>query len=336
MIHGASAGAGSVALHTVAYGGRDDKLFVGAMAESVFFPAQPFASELEWQFDRLAVQVGCEAAADPVSCLRDTPVALLQAANVALPFPGRPDPPLPLFYWTPCVDGDFLPDLPYALFSAGRFLRVPVLYGVDTDEGSVFAANSATPDDMATFFANNYPLLGPNDTAAIVARYPQLPALPAHAAFFPSTSRAYGEATFICPAVNVLDAMGRHWDSARLWYYRYNVYDEDNFAWGMGVLHLFEAAAVFGADNILGAPASYYSYNAPIIPVVMNYWISFVRALDPNTFRYASAPVWGSWGPNGSRMVFETGNLTMEDTPGDQAERCDFWLSLAGVTEQKV
>ncbi len=169
---------------------------------------------------------------------------------------------------------------------------------------------------MATFFANNYPLLGPNDTAAIVARYPQLPALPAHAAFFPSTSRAYGEATFICPAVNVLDAMGRHWDSARLWYYRYNVYDEDNFAWGMGVPHLFEAAAVFGADNILGAPASYYSYNAPIIPVVMNYWISFVRALDPNTFRYASAPVWGSWGPNGSRMVFETGNLTMEDTQG--------------------
>lgn len=39
IIHGASAGAGSVALHLAAFGGRDDGLFSAAIAESVFFPA---------------------------------------------------------------------------------------------------------------------------------------------------------------------------------------------------------------------------------------------------------------------------------------------------------
>lgn len=136
VVHGASAGAGSVAMHLVAYGGRDDGLFVGGMAESVFFPAQPFVRELEYQFDRLAAQTGCadaDADADQMVCLRAADVAVLQAANRAQPFPGRPEPPMPLFYWTPCVDGDFLRDLPYRLFASGQFVSVPMLFGTSTN-----------------------------------------------------------------------------------------------------------------------------------------------------------------------------------------------------------
>lgn len=133
VIHGASAGAGSVALHMTAYGGRDDGLFVGGVAESVFFPAQPYLSELEWQFDRLSQQVGCNETADEMACLRGLDTATLQASNVASPFPGRTAPPMPLFYWTPCIDGDILEDLPYTMLEKGRFIKVPILYGHDTD-----------------------------------------------------------------------------------------------------------------------------------------------------------------------------------------------------------
>lgn len=139
VIHGASAGAGSVALHLASYGGRDDHLFVGAVSESLFFPSQPYLAELEWQFDRLAQRLGCDKVAQDaqMSCLRGKSLSELQAANVASAFPGRTAPPAPLFYWTPCVDGEILEDLPYVLFEDGRFIKVPVLFGNDNDGRSL-------------------------------------------------------------------------------------------------------------------------------------------------------------------------------------------------------
>ncbi|KAH8885148.1 alpha/beta-hydrolase [Thozetella sp. PMI_491] len=338
VIHGASAGAGSVALHFVAYGGRNDNLFVGGIAESIFFPAQPFVSELEYQFDRVVLQTNCSTAAadQQMSCLRGLDASVLQKANIAQEFPGRTEPPLPLFYWTPAVDGDYLPDLPSTLYENGRFLKLPMLLGTTTDEGTIFVTNASTPADMTTFFGNNYPKLTPNDTDAILGLYPLQSKLPEHAVWFPSTQQAYGEATFICPAVNVLNAMETGVQD--LFAYRYNVQDDENTAAGIGVLHVFEAAAVFGPDNIGGSRTSYKTYNAAIVPVVMNYWISFVRTLDPSTLRSAGAPTWDRWGSGTgfSRLLFETNNSRMETTPGDQLSRCQFWLGMGGTLEQKI
>lgn len=123
-------------MHLLAYGGRNDNLFVGTMSESLFFPAQPYVHELEYQFDRLVQQAGCSRVKpeEQLACLRSQNVTTLQAANHAQHFPGRDDGPLlPIFYWTPCVDGDFLQDLPYRLMRNGRFLKVPILFGTNTD-----------------------------------------------------------------------------------------------------------------------------------------------------------------------------------------------------------
>ena len=124
-------------MHLVAYGGRNDKLFVGAMAESIFFPAQPFVHELEYQFDRVVSQTGCDnlASDQQMACLRSKNLVPLQAANHAQAFPGRSEPPMPLFYWTPCIDGQFLRQLPYRLFKDGQFIRVPMVFGTSTNGG---------------------------------------------------------------------------------------------------------------------------------------------------------------------------------------------------------
>ncbi|KAK3330408.1 Alpha/Beta hydrolase protein [Apodospora peruviana] len=409
VIHGASAGAGSVAMHMVAYGGRNDNLFVGAAAESVFFPAQPFVAEVEWQYSQLLEQTGCDRDPWPgqnrgIRCLRSKSAALLQEMNRAQPFQGRTAWPLPLFYWTPCIDGDLLQDLPYRLFKKGQFVDVPLLSGTANDEGSVFAANAATEADMANFFANNYPALTLNDTDTIIQQYAKLalPPLPRHADWYPATSRAYGEATFTCPNVNILNAMQSHqrqqqpnstaakpvkknnrtkdwkilpnggrWSQkpltsssssppvkgidgsrppSRLFAYRYNVQDYDNIAAGIGVPHMYDAAAIFGPGNCPSA-RSYWTYNAPIVPVFMAYWISFVRTLDPNTYRREGSPVWEAWGNSGAeeevdgdvvvkypprRLVVETGHTRMEEVPADQRDKCRFWLDLADVTEQST
>lgn len=339
VIHGASAGAGSVALHLAAYGGRDDSLFSAAIAESVFFPAQPLVPQLEYQFDRLTNATGCATAPDQLACLRNLDTTALQAHNVPSPFPGRTAAPVPLFYWTPCVDGVFLQDLPYTLFAQGKFVRVPLLFGNDNNEGSEFATNAATSDDMANFFRNNYPMLSTNDTDTIVALYPLQAALPNHAAWFPSASQAYGEATFICPAINVLAAYltSSNATDAQLWNYRYNVLDQTNVAQGLGVPHLWESYAVFGPTNLnsaAGAPASYLTYNAEIVPVVMSYFLSFVQTHDPNPLRAPGSPLWADW-TGARRMVLETNDTRMEDVGGEQMARCQFWAGLAPRTQQK-
>ncbi|KAK3335513.1 Alpha/Beta hydrolase protein [Cercophora scortea] len=380
VIHGASAGAGSVAMHMVAYGGRNDDLFVGAMAESVFFPAQPAVTDLEYQFDRVAQQTGCDSVPrdNQLSCLRGKDVAALQAANHVQQFPGRPDPPLPLFYFTPCIDGDLLRDYPYKLFRDGRFVKVPVLFGTSANEGSVFAVNADTQADVSMFLRNNYPHLSANETDAVLAHYPLLPSLPNHAPWYPTASQAYGEATFICPNVNVLNEIHAgmlssaattltstnttnttntnpipitQTDQPPVFAYRFNVQDEGNTAAGLGVPHLFDAAAIFGPDNIGGASASYKTYNAPVVPLFMSYWISFIRRLDPNPHRSEGSPVWRRWGGGGgemgvvkdgdrsggggmSQLIVETGNTRMETVPADERVRCLFWLSLGDTLEQ--
>ncbi|OLN88615.1 putative secreted lipase-like protein 1 [Colletotrichum chlorophyti] len=331
VIHGLSAGAGSVALHLAAYGGRDEKLFVGAMSESVFFPAQPRVPELEYQFDKIVESVGCKDDKDQLRCLRSKDIKTIQDVNVMSPFPGRQLNPH--FYWTPCIDGDLLQDYPYLLYKRGAFIKVPVLFGAGTNEGSVFAANVETQDQFVSFMTDNYPKLTKKETDRMLEMYPLLPPLPNHNAWFPSTSQAYGETTFTCPANAIMNAYAAANRSGTSWSYRFNVQDDANTASGLGVPHVFEAPAVFGIDAC-PTPDSFRTYNKPIVPLMMNYWISFIRALDPNTYKLAGAPAWGSWGGNESRYVFELNNNRMEDVSDGQRDRCEFWKGIADVTEQ--
>lgn len=211
-----------------------------------------------------------------------------------------------------------------------RFINVPILIGDDTDEGSYFAANAATPTEMSTFMQSQYPHLDAQSLAAINTEYPLRDPLPYHAAYFPSTSAAYGEACFICPSLRILDAYSQV--QTRLYSYRYAVLDEINTASGLGTPHTFELPAIFGPGYADGA-VSYTTYNAPIVPIVMDYFISFVRALDPNVYRSVNAPRWEDWGGtagnvNGRRIFLQTGNVYMQDLPGDEAERCAFWKGL--------
>ncbi|KLU87663.1 acetylcholinesterase [Magnaporthiopsis poae ATCC 64411] len=374
VISGVSAGAGSVAMQLAAYGGRDDGLFVGGIIESLFFPAQPYLSDLEWQFDRLTSRIGCDTAedADRVACLRGKSTRELQLANVGSPFPGQPQSPLPLFYWTPCVDGDLIRHLPYTMFERREVIRVPLIIGTDTDEGSYFGANAASQQDMRSFLRANFPRLRDVDLDNIQDQYPLMDALPNHNPWFPSTSRAYGEGVFTCPTVNVLDNLASTFPSSSWlmkvadnqplgpavdigpWAYRYNVLDDENVQAGLGVPHTFEIPAVFGPDSVWGAPKSYRTYNSGIVPIVMDYWISFVKTLSPNALKNPAAPVWHSWasggwrnssrGANGggasslsrSRLLIETSNTRMEDTPADEVRRCEFWRSLEPFTQQRM
>jgi acetylcholinesterase len=144
--------------------------------------------------------------------------------------------------------------------------------------------------------------------------------------------------TFTCPGNQIAAAMAQHFSSSQVWNYRYNVLDAANVAAGLGVPHTFETPAIFGPPNGNCQPetCSYDSYNEPIVPVLQDYWISFVKTLNPNTLRDAGSPVWQPWGTGdvARRLKVQTNATEMENVPSDQATRCGFWRRLADDMEQ--
>lgn len=74
-IWGESAGAGSVGIHLIAYGGRDDGLFHGAMCESgnsiLLGPTNYDVSDGQMIYDNITAAVGCSGSADTLGELKN-------------------------------------------------------------------------------------------------------------------------------------------------------------------------------------------------------------------------------------------------------------------------
>ncbi|RHZ57485.1 putative carboxylesterase [Aspergillus thermomutatus] len=328
VVHGASAGGGSVSFHLTAYGGRNDGLFVGAIPESPWWAPQVTISEAEVLYHRLLKVVGCST----LACLRSADASAIQKANLSSPDEGSISYPSGLGKFWPVIDGDLVRDRLYALFEQGKFIRLPLMVGSDTDEGSSFAYNATSPTEVSLFLRSLYPHLSPEQTQAINDAYPKTDPVPQHAEYFPSASAAFGDATIICPGVHISGSMASQDGYERVWNYRYNVQDPGRIAAGLGVTHTFDLQAIFGLDYGGSVSSSMRDINAAIIAIVMNYYISFIRTLDPNLLKADGAPFWRSWGA-GERLKIQTNATMMESISEVQQNRCDLWKRLAPVLE---
>lgn len=323
-----------MAYHLTAYGGEEEKLFVGAIAESPFLPTHRTVAESEFQYQRFVEGTGCGDHEDALACLRSQDTATLQSADVASRFPGTSQ--TPLWYFLPVIDGMFAPDELYTLFEQGRVTKVPVMVGDDNDEGTYFTPNASTSAEFLDFMQANYPRLTSANLQLINATYPPGALMVDHAPYFAPAAQAYGEATFTCPGNEIASSIAKYFHPSKAWNYRYNVWDADYQNVGLGVPHVTEKPAVWG-PGYAGAcdNCSYLTYNKPMVPIVMDYWISFVLSLDPNTYRASSAPEWKPWGTaGGQRMRFQLDATDMEPVPDDQKHRCIVWKHLAGTMEQ--
>lgn len=114
----------------------------------------------------------------------------------------------------------------------------------------------------------------------------------------------------------------------------YNVEDPDQVAAGLGVPHTVEVPAIWGLNSTTSdPPASYFTTNRAIVPVMQGYWTSFIRTFDPNTHRADGTPEWQSFDGK-QRILFETNATRMETIPSDQQERCDYLTSIAVTLRQ--
>ncbi|PHH55831.1 Lipase 1 [Ceratocystis fimbriata CBS 114723] len=333
MLHGHSAGGGSVAHHLTAYGGRDDKLFSSAVLESPYYPTELTVVESEWQFNKTAELAGCGSHTDVLSCLRNIDVDTLQKkVNGVSNFPNKNG--IPVFYWSPTVDGDFVSEDLMLAFGAGHYVKVPTLIGTVTNEGSLFAVDAKTQAEVTNFLSNNLARYNSSWTDTITKAYPQAPEIQGRSAWFPTASLAYGDVIFDCPSLvtgNAIASSLATMNGPALWMYRYNVTDEAEVKQGFGVPHSADLPAFFGARSMSTTVSqSYTTYNAPMVTAVMSYLISFLRTQNPNTLKEDGALEWDTWvpGQQASRLVLELNNTRHEELTQTFRSRCSDWDRL--------
>ena len=142
-IWGESAGAMSVGVHLTAYGGRDDKLFrAGIMESGGSITARP-GNDTSFQgyYDDLASKVGCSDVVDSLQCLREVPFEKL---NTAL---NSTDGSSYYSFW-PVVDGDLIRNWASIQLDRHDFIKVPIIAGTNTDEGTAFGPRGINTTDQ--------------------------------------------------------------------------------------------------------------------------------------------------------------------------------------------
>jgi carboxylesterase type B len=174
-IWGESAGAYSVGAHLVAYGGRDDELFLGAIMESgnpVNYLPYRDAGFYQPSYDLIVNQTGCHNQTDTLGCLRTVPYAKLNAVFNQTVFQLTP--------FEPVIDGDFIQKFGSIQLADGDFVKVPIIDGANTDEGTAFGpvgienatqfaayigggANPATQAALPAFFVQKILAAYPDD-----------------------------------------------------------------------------------------------------------------------------------------------------------------------------
>lgn len=334
VLGGTSAGAASITFHLTANNGTDLGLFHAAIAESPSFATTLTVSESQYQYNQFATRLGC-VGKQSLSCLRKKTAVEIQEQNFNIPLPGGANPPN--YQWLPTLDNDIVSDYLYRPFHHGKFIKVPTIFGDDTNGGTKFTPKStATLAQSNQYMLDQYPTLSLEQLGEVNQLYPNKNlTCPNPGCYWRQVSDTYGEARYMCPALTVTSLMTKYGvpDS---YAYRWNVEDPEQIAAGFGVPHTIELNALLGPAYVEDPPESYKpgGINELASPIMQGYWTSFIRTYNPNKHRYQGTAPWRSWSEQHARLTFGTeGQTTMIQVDDSLKRRCDYWAQIGvGMT----
>ncbi|KAK0204425.1 alpha/beta-hydrolase [Desarmillaria ectypa] len=318
-INGESAGGSSVELHLVAHEG--EQLFSGAIAQSVYRGAVPSPEQQNPLFDFYAGKVGCSSGglASQMECLRNASIGDLARAQDAS-FSG------PYRSFHPVIDGNFLTEHPTTAIVSGRFARVPLIVGSTSNETSVASLGIG---QTLKFF---YPGLDDADVDEYLAAYPS-------SDFDSELQRLFvlgGETVFRCAR----PILGTAYSSAgvKVWAYRYNQPNPTSSD-TITVAHAAENWMMFlGTNTGFNGTTTFSPMTAEenaFAEELIAYWLSFVRAKNPNTLKLKRSPIWSGYATDGKDQIVLQQNTTttsgsfVELEPQKDGDRCRFVASKA-------
>lgn len=165
----------------MAFNGRDDGLFrAGIMASGRFFADAMEMMAAQSKYDSLVSQTGCQGgnvAGSSLECLRALPFEKLNAAVNSR---------TGLLTWGPMVDSDMIARNSHQQFLDGAYLRVLIIAGENTAEGTAFAPKGIDTTEQFRDFLLSSPssLMSKAYAQVLLDAYPErsaddcLPSLP--------------------------------------------------------------------------------------------------------------------------------------------------------------
>lgn len=119
------------------------------------------------------------------------------------------------------IDGSFTVDYTYKLYMEGSFVKVPVIFGDDTNEGSIFTYTNISNyqviymarlyqgskliamKEVNGFLRDQFPRLNSTELAKIDSLYPPAETFNNTGLLYRTASNAYGEMRYNCPGIYV-------------------------------------------------------------------------------------------------------------------------------------
>ncbi|TPX10418.1 uncharacterized protein E0L32_008637 [Thyridium curvatum] len=281
VVWGESAGAQSIAYHLFSYNGRDDGLFRGAIMESGG-PTGAQVQDLSYYtspVENLTRTVGCVDAKDQLACLRGVNENKLYGAS-------------PQTVWNPLIDGDFLTGYPSQLIREGKYNRVPLLTGANTDEGFAISGKPDTDHDMIhnAMLWRMY-ALSPPTIRRLLELYPDdncnaPPFWLTNCTFWPDKGRMWRRAANIGGDAVMISGRRKMCElyteaGQDVYSYRFDtlLYNSNPLE---GVKHFSNVA--FSFQNITGllGPSPEYDKHLKLARSIGMAYVNFVYNLDPN------------------------------------------------------
>ncbi|KAI1609657.1 carboxylesterase type B [Exophiala viscosa] len=291
-ISGQSAGAGSVMLQDMAYGGsQGQSLFRNTIASSPYLPMQ--YGYKDWQpsqaYYAFATMVGCAPTlpygAHPgtiFDCLVSKDTSTLQNASATLSESGK----YGTWCFLPVTDGVFVQDLPSRQLLRKELNGLNLLVSNNALEGPAYTQpNITTEDDLVAWLQLTFPLFTNDDIAKVLLYYPSSNAsTDPNAPLFATTGTSdpsfinqssvatgqqqrafaiYSETTFVCPSYWMAEAYS---DFGRTSYkYQYSV-----------------PIAVHGSDLTAYFGPATPNQSPDFVNAAMQIWGSFITQDNPS------------------------------------------------------
>ncbi|KAI3529833.1 carboxylesterase [Colletotrichum abscissum] len=306
-----SAGSRSVASQMLAYGGRDEGLYRAAILQSGtglgtdFGELEASSSAATWQdyYDTIVNKTNCSAASDTLSCLRSVPAwTLSDVLNTTATNPA----------FTGVVDGEFLEAPRHELVNEGKFTRVPLLIGANSDEGTQFGVKGVNTTAQWQAYLRSGGA-GNLTIEVLSALYPDIPRLGTPATLRGRPSGAQANFGAMWKRVNAFAGdraqhgprrfFARNWAGPRgnqsVYSYNFNVL-VNGMTPAEGVNHFQEVAFVFNNTGGLGYETAVAvnpfegkpeTFKA-LAEIMSRMWVGFITKGDPNANAGATGVKW--------------------------------------------
>ncbi|OJJ34514.1 hypothetical protein ASPWEDRAFT_136662 [Aspergillus wentii DTO 134E9] len=349
-VFGLSAGAHSIAHHIM----NTDlpPLFHRAIIESGSATSRavhPYNARLhEDQFNEFISLANCTTSKDHImSCLRSAqePVILNASYTVFAKYN-----PSVRWAFQPVIDGDLIKQRPIDAWKSGKWQRMPIITGFNTNEGTYYVPSTVeTSEQFDDFFKTLLPAYSSQDIQTISNLYPD----PLYADDSPYIERrnipvgpqykrleaAYGHYAYACP-VRQTASLASQDQNAPIFLYH----------WALN-------KTVQGGANH-GDQMAYETFNPEVRSISPSqremagtlhaYFTSFIVTGDPNKFAgmYADRPQWNAYGAERKEKIMLFGEGNDERAGGDgkgviaqmkedewSRKECDFWWTKAGISD---